>query len=290
MIILDVRKQHMQGIFIKILGFLLFFISSIESKAQQKTVRGLVMVDFRDMHAEGVLITNQNTKITAITDLSGSFKIQASMGDTLLLQSPFLYDRKFVMKASSFDFDPLVIHMNQEVITLEDMIVKAPLTGDLQKDIKSVKIRDDVEKLYQNLGIDIRTLDIEPKEKRGAVLPKIAGIPIPVSLDVESLLKSITGYYRRMENLEQYEKLEKRIITVKKHLGIKYFENIIGIPENEIYQFLLYVYDFSGGKYESYYAQKDFLSMDQLLRSKASTYLERIKKRDANANVQRELQ
>lgn len=259
--------------------FLIFSIPKMVS-AQEGALRGLIVVDFRDMDAEGVLITNRTTKISAISDMTGSFSIQVSVGDTLFLQGAFLEDRKFVVRKNSFTYNPLVIHMNQEVIALKDLIVKAPLTGDLQKDIKSVKIRDDVEKLYKNLGIDIRTLDMKPKEKKADVLPKIAGIPIPTSLNIEALYKSISGYYRRMENLNQFERLEQRLNDVKAYLGVTYFEEIIGIPENEIHGFLLYVYDHSGRKYESYYLQEDYLSMDHLLRSKAELYRKRLKKRD----------
>ena len=265
--------------FRKTVYLFLFCLISMLCFSQEKRLNGIILVDFLNEYPQGVVITNRTTKVYSISDLSGSFQINASLGDTLLLQGTFLEDRKFVVRASSFTYNPLVIHMNHDVIKLEDMIVKAPLTGDLQKDIKSVEVRDDVEKLYANLGIDIRTLDMDPKERKEDMIPKLGPIPIPTSLNVEALYKSISGYYRRMENLNQYERLERRLWDVKEYLGTKYFENILNVPENEIREFLLFCYDQSNGEYESFYLQKDYLSIDRILRKFAPAYLQRIKER-----------
>lgn len=242
--------------------------------SQVKTIKGMIVVDFKSETPEGVWVINTKSDKYAITDLTGSFQIKAETGDTLLLQGSFLQERKFVVRESSFNYDPLVLHMNYEVVTLQDLVVKPPLTGDLKKDISSVKIRDDVEKIYANLGIDIRTLDMEPKEKREAVMPAIT------ALNVEAVYKVLTGYYRRMENLNQFERLERRLTEVKDYLGVKYFAETLQVPENEIHGFLLYAYDHSDHKYESYYLQGDYLSLDHLFRSLAPEFRQRLKVRD----------
>lgn len=266
--------------FLSVVFTLAILMFSPQGKAQEKDLKGLIVIDFNNTEGNDILITNQNTKVTAISDLTGSFKIKATVGDTLAFNGYFLEPRKFYVKKSSFDFDPLIIHMNQEIIELEDLIVKKPLTGDIEKDVKSVKIKDDIENLYKSLGIDIRTLDMEPREKKEDVIPKLGSIPIPISLNVEALFKSITGYYRKMETLRKFEKLETRLNGVKEHFGIKYFEETLGIPENEIRGYLLYCYDTSGGSYELYFKQKDFLSIDSILREKAKSFRKRLEERD----------
>lgn len=266
--------------FIKYLSVLSFYLIPSLLFAQEKPLEGMIVVDFRDDHPQGVIITNQSTKVYSVSDITGSFKLNASVGDTLLFRAPFLIDRKFVVRKSSFAQDPLIVHMNYEVITLADIVVKPPLTGDLKKDMKSVKVREDVEKVYANLGIDIRTLDMQPKEKREQIVPINSIIPIPTSLNIEALYKSITGYYRRMENLDQFERLERRMNNVKNYLSVKFFENTLEIPENEIRGFLLYAYDHSEGLYESFYLQQDYLSLEKLLIEKAPIYKRRLEVRD----------
>ncbi|MDO5656234.1 MAG: hypothetical protein Q4G27_08855 [Flavobacteriaceae bacterium] len=258
--------------------FLLFI--PVTFIAQEKNINGLIIVDFKSENSEGVWIVNKQTGNYAITDLTGSFRISASVGDTLHLQGSFLQDRKFVVRPTSFDYNPLVIHMNYEVVMLEDLIVKAPLTGDLKKDMNTVAYNDEVERIYANLGIDIRTLDMKPKEKHEPIVGRLGIIPIPTSLNIESLYKTFTGYYRRMENLNQFERLEKRLVDVRDYLGVKFFEETLQIPEEEIHGFLLYAYEHSNQNYEQYYLQKDFLSLDQLLRQKAPEFRQRIKQRD----------
>ena len=270
--------------FVKYIFFVGFILLNTLGLAQEKMLDGMIVVDFRNDYPEGVVITNQNTKVYSMSDIAGTFRLKASVGDTLLFQGSFLVDRKFVVRKSSFDLKPLVIHMNYEIITLKDVIARAPLTGDLRKDIKSVKVRDDIEKLYANLGIDIRTLDMKPQEKKQDVIPKLGPIPIPTSLNVEALYKSLTGYYRKMENLNQFERLEQRLNDVREYLGVDFFEETLGIPESDIRGFLLYTYDHSNGEYESYYLQQDYLSLGKLFRDKAPIFKKRLDVRDRDKN------
>lgn len=267
--------------FIKYLVITSFCLINAQVLAQEKPLNGMIVVDFKDDYPQGVVITNKSTKVYSVSDITGSFKVHAQVGDTLLFQAPFLIDRNFEVRESTFDLKPLVIHMNYEVITLQDVIARPPLTGDLKKDMKSVRLRDDVEKIYANLGIDIRTLDMKPKERREEVLGKLGPIPIPTSLNVEALYKSITGYYRKMENLNQFEKLEKRLVDVQEYLGKQYFVDVLGIPETDIRGFLLYTYDHSNGEYESYYLQEDYLSFARLFKEKAPIFKRRLEIRDA---------
>lgn len=266
--------------YIKYLFIISFGLLQMHSIAQEKLLSGLVVVDFRDDFPQEVLITNLRTQVFSKSGMAGSFRVNAQIGDTLLFQGDYLVDRKFVVRESTFDLKPLVIHMNYEVITLSDVVARPPLTGDLLKDINSVKIRDDVEKVYANLGIDIRTLDMDPKEQQEAIIP-LGIIPIPTSLNIEALYKSFTGYYRRMDNLNQFEKLDKRITDVMEYLGTPYFESVLGIPEEDIRGFLLYTHDHSDNLYEFYYGQSDYLSLAELFKEKAPAFKRRLEIRDA---------
>lgn len=267
------------------LNFLLsivFFLLSINLSFSQErqTIKGLVVVDFKKEIAENVFITNLNTNITSETDISGRFTIKAEEGDTLLLQSSFLKTRKFYVKESSFRFNPLIIHMNFEIIELDELIIRKPLTGNLREDIKQVKINQDVEKIYANLGIDIRILDMEPKEKKESLLPKVFGIPIPVSLNIDALYKTFTGYYRKMENLNSFKDFDKKLKYIQSYLGDDFFVNQLEIPKEDIYGFLLYVSHYSKDEFDTYYLNKNYLNMRYLLNNRSKEFIKRLKERD----------
>lgn len=272
-------KNILKSYFLLSIVFLLLSFNLCFAQERQ-TIKGLVVVDFNREIAENVFVTNLNTNITSETDITGYFTIKAEVGDALLLQSSFLKTRKFYVKESSFNFDPLIIHMNFEIIELDELIIRKPLTGDLREDIKQVKINQDVEKIYANLGIDIRTLDMEPKEKKESLLPKVFGIPIPVSLNIDALYKTFTGYYRRMENLSKFEELDKKLKYIQNYLGEDFFVNQLEIPKEDIYGFLLYVSYYSKDEFNAYYLNKNYLNMRYLLNNKSKEFIKRLKERD----------
>lgn len=272
-------KNISKSYFLLSIVFLLLSFNLCFSQERQ-TIKGLVVVDFNREIAENVFVTNLNTNITSETDITGHFTIKAEVGDALLLQSSFIKTRKFYVKESSFNFDPLIIHMNFEIIELDELIIRKPLTGDLREDIKQVKINQDVEKIYANLGIDIRTLDMESKEKKESLLPKVLGIPIPVSLNIDALYKTFTGYYRRMENLSKFEELDKKLKYIQNYLGEDFFVNQLEIPKEDIYGFLLYVSYYSKDEFNAYYLNKNYLNMRYLLNNKSKEFIKRLKERD----------
>ncbi|MGI9527641.1 MAG: hypothetical protein ACR2MS_11085 [Weeksellaceae bacterium] len=246
-------------------------------QAQEGTINGLIVIDFKDENPEGVVVTNKQTNKAVISSLTGSFKIQASVGDTLYFKGSFLEERKLAVRNVHFKYNPVIVHMNHEVITLEDIVVRPPLTGDLNKDIASVKRNEEIEELYARLGIDIRTRDIDPKEKEEDIIPKWGGIPIPTSINVQALYKSLTGYYRKMENLNKFETLDKQLKEVIDYFGEDYFTQTLGIKKGKSLEFMLYLYGLDPQKYQLYYQQNEFLSLDQLMRTHASQFNLRLK-------------
>lgn len=272
-------KNTSKTYFILSIVYLLLSINLCFSQ-ERNTIKGLVVVDFNREISENVFVTNLNTNITSETDISGYFTIKANVGDALLLKSSFLKTRKFYVKESSFNFNPLIIHMNFEIIELDELIIRKPLTGNLRDDIKQVKINQDVEKIYANLGIDIRTLDMKPKEKKEGLLPKVFGIPIPVSLNIEALYKSFTGYYRRMENLKNFEELDKKLKYIQSYLGQNFFINQLKIPKEDIYGFLLYISYYYKDEFDTYYLNKNYLNMRYFLNNKSKEFIKRLKERD----------
>lgn len=239
----------------------------------QENLSGIVVVDFEDRDASGILVLNKSNKMYTTTDIAGHFSITAEEGDVLSFSGAFLEDRDFVVTKKALRSKSLAIHVNVENIKLDELLVKPKLTGNYKKDIATVPKNDDVEKLYASLGIDIRTRDIEPEEKVEKVLPGL------FSLNVGALYKLLSGDKRRLENLRAYDSKMLKITYVKDYLGDEFFTDYLHLPKGEIYQFLVYVQGKYTFLYDSYYFNKDFMQMQLLLESKAKEYRKRLKER-----------
>lgn len=273
--------NFLKGILLKLIILSAFLVTSLLQAQSGSELVGQIVIDFSTLPSNDVFVTNKRTQITAKTGLSGTFRIQAQVQDTLLIYAPFLESRRFIVSQRALELRPVMIHMNQEVVQLQDVISVAPLTGDLPYDVAQASKNRDVEELYKALGLDIRQLDRIPKEQIANVFPRIAGIPIPTSLDIETLYKHLTGYYRRMRNLDAFERLETRIHFVKEYFGPDYFEKTLGLPYEETHGFLLYLYDHTNNLYEISYHSRDMLTMEQLMRDGAPVFKERLRVRDS---------
>lgn len=236
-------------------------------------MRGTVVIDFIGNAADNIYILNKTQNLYTTTNLAGHFSIQAKAKDTLIFKGSFLQERNFVVNPWALQQENVIIHMNNEKIKLKELVVKPKLTGYIEKDIKTVHKDDTKEKLYASLGLNIHVLDLEPKEK---VSPLFSSI---LTLDVISVIKHLNGHYRKLENLQAYEKYAKKISTIKAFLGTKFFVNTIGIPEKDIEQFLIFAENNQTQRFNLYFEEKSYLSLSVLLQSEATEFKKRLLKR-----------
>ncbi|MBV7440462.1 hypothetical protein KRX57_03445 [Weeksellaceae bacterium TAE3-ERU29] len=255
--------------FLKLFPILLFGITSA-----QQSIKGTVVIDFEDVNPENIHVLNKTQNIYTTTDIVGHFNIQAQENDTIIFSGSFLQERNFVVNSWALNNPDLVIHMNMEKIKLEELVVKPKLTGFIKKDVRTVPKDDTKEKLYASLGIDIKVLDIKPEEKRASLLPSL------LTLNVEAVYKILSGYYRNMENLREYEKYMATINNVRDFLGKDFFVTYLNLPETEIEQFLIFVQGQDTQKFKTYYQTKNYLSLSALLEEEVEPYKQRLKQRD----------
>src|SRR5690606_24183590 len=80
--------------------------------AQEKNINGRIIIDLDDSSPDGVYITNSRTQLTAITDLTGSFTLNAQADESLLFQSIFNESRRFYHTENLMNYEFINIHFN----------------------------------------------------------------------------------------------------------------------------------------------------------------------------------
>ena len=240
------------------------------SFGQEKTMKGLIVIDFEDSSAEGIYVTNSRTQITTVTDLTGSFSIRVAAGDDLLIRS-FLYEsRRFTVTESLMKNDEVKIHLSLQPVVLEEAVIMPKLTGYLDKDVKYDLSKDQLAKLYKELGFNP-----DVSKLRDSTSLSFWKDYSPLHFNVERVLESITGDLRRRQSLYAFEGREAIIEQIQKYFGKEYFMEDLKIPEEKIRDFIFYSYESS--QIPQLYTQQNFLGIMIEFNRLAPTYLTRLK-------------
>lgn len=248
-----------------------FVLSAIYSTAhaQEKLIKGRIIIDIEEESAEGIFITNSRTLITTVTDLTGSFSMYAMETDVLLIRSYIYESRKFTLTKNIMDKGKVNIHLNLQPIVLEEAILTQKLTGYLDKDVKYDPSKDKIAKLYKELGFDP-----DAGKERDSTAMKPWNEYKPLSLNVEGLFGAITGDTRRKRNLYEFEDKEERIQNIKEYFGENYFTDDLNIPREKIREFIYF--SFETTTIPTHYVNGDYFSIMVDLGISARTYLKRI--------------
>lgn len=225
----------------KISLFFLIFIGILSnSYSQEKIIHGLIVIDFEDSSAEGIYVTNSRTQKTTLTDLTGSFSVRAAEGDSLLIRS-FIYEsRRFHLTPNVYNKDLITIHLSMQPIALDEALISPKLTGYLDKDAKYDVGKDQLAKLYKELGFNP---DVKPmRDTSDLTFWKDYS---PLSLNVERVFESMTGDLKRRQNLYAFEGREARIAHIHKYFGNDYFIEDLKIPKEKIRDFIFYSFESS---------------------------------------------
>lgn len=221
-----------------ILSCLIFITGLVFGLSQDKLIKGRIIIDLEDASAEGIYITNSRTQLTSITDITGSFAIQAAAGDSLLIRSSFYESRRFYLKESLLGKELLTIHLNMQPVVLDEAVIAAKLTGILDKDAKYSSAPDPVAELYAEMGVNP---DIKPR--RDATDFSMWKDVSPLHLNVEKLADVISGDLRRRQNLFAYEDKETILTEIREYFGDDYFILDLNIPQEKIREFIFFAYE-----------------------------------------------
>ena len=250
--------------------FSIIFMLTQFVSAQEKLMKGIIIIDTEDGSPEDIYVTNSRTKLTSITDITGSFAIHAEAGDSLLIRSTFYESRRFYITEKLFKKETLTIHLNLQPIALDEAVITQKLTGFLDKDAKYNPQKDQIANLYKELGVNL-----DASKLRDSSNFKFGQDISITSLNVEKMLEVFNGDLRRRQNLFKYEGDESIIIAIREYFGDDYFTDDLGIPREKIREFIFYTYNSTSVKLS--YEENNFLKIMQIFSETAPLYVKRLK-------------
>ncbi|KAF2518139.1 hypothetical protein E0W68_10395 [Flavobacterium salilacus subsp. salilacus] len=100
---------------------LLITCTFIINAQERSPLKGRVMVG--DAGLNNIFVINTTASIETKTDAAGNFTISAQPGDALVIYSPNITNREFVLKEASFENQPLMITVNMQAYELDEVVM-----------------------------------------------------------------------------------------------------------------------------------------------------------------------
>lgn len=214
---------------------LLFCAMCCYAQQPRQLLRGRVVAD--SVRVDNINVMNLTSRIRAITDDKGKFTMYAKANDTLYFSGVSYRSRKLVLREEHFGSDEMVIQLDVNVITLDEVVITPRvLSGNLGKDSK-----------------DTKTMKINSQIDSGAILAEMGPVsakPVPTEnlsplrgVDFVAIYKMIFKKKRaKQDRGEIYGKTDaKPFATAVQDLYTHYFfTETLKIPHSEIGLFLTF--------------------------------------------------
>ncbi|PTX42082.1 hypothetical protein C8P64_2498 [Christiangramia gaetbulicola] len=227
--------------------FLLLFFAEYDMYSQQTTLlEGQIVSD--SISTSNIHVVNLNLEKGTTSDTSGKFRIYSRSGDTLLFSSVQFEKRKVVVTQADIDARSLSVKLFPSRNELDEVrISDLKLSGYLDSDLPRIKYFD-----RQQYGIPYPEKRPSQTERRlytansnitsrwqyiGVLL---GGVPLDV------IMNDINGRTKYLKALDKQDKLQLRVQNEIDVLGKEFFKNELGLPENEIENFVYYCAEFPG--------------------------------------------
>lgn len=120
-----------------------FIISQLvfSQNSERQILKGKVVVDSLDV--ENITVFNISSNIGAVTDEFGAFYIRARESDTLYFQGISFISQKYILTKKDFYVEELEVRLEVQINELNEVVVSPyTLTGNLEKDMKKIKVYD----------------------------------------------------------------------------------------------------------------------------------------------------
>lgn len=212
----------------KITFIILLSISQISfGQANSKEIFGQILTD--SVSVEKINIINNNTQVTAVSDVKGKFSIMAKQGDVLVFSSVNLEPLKRRIRAEDLTPNLLQIKMKIKEVELNEVVVNenAHITAE------SLGIIAKGQRKYTPAERKLATAgDFKPVHLLGL----LGG-----SLTVDPIINKINGRTKKLKKNVEVEKKEKNIEKLGYLFEDAYFINYLKIPSVYINGFKFYV-------------------------------------------------
>jgi len=212
-----------------LLTLLIIWPALFYSQDRQIEINGKVT---NQKEVEGIHVLNKTSRYNAITGAYGNFMISVKVNDTLIFSSIKYETKEVVVTPGDFERGIILVELQELVNELDEVFIGPDLTGLLKTDIEKIKVKD--AKNFQDFGI--------PGFK-GIPQERIVSLPsalFPTSIQLEALYKHITGYYRKLRLRRMWDAQNQLVARIIDHYGIDFFKEAYQVPEDRVYDFILY--------------------------------------------------
>lgn len=211
--------------------YILLFCSlgCFQLAAQKKALQGKIT---NNNDIEGVHIINTSSRYNTITNENGHFSIEVKLKDTLLFSSIKYMSEKVVVTDAIFEKGIITVQLTELVNELDEVFLKPNLSGNIAADLKKIKTEKPIN--FDDVGIP--GFKGKPEEK----IAPIYSLKTPLFVDVEVLYKHFSGYYKELKIRRSWEMENNAVAKMLNYYTIPFFTTTYGIPENRVYDFLLF--------------------------------------------------
>ena len=228
----------------------------------QEEIEGRI-TNARDV--SGIHILNKNSRFNAISNHEGVFTISANKNDTLVVSSVHYMPEKIIVTAEVFQTKKVFVTLIDLVNELDEVFIGPQLTGNLERDLKKIETVDDFN--FDDVGIP--GFMGKPEEKIAPVVPVI-----PVTVNLEALYKHLSGYYKKLRLRRKWEAQNTTVALLLTTYGTEFFEESYGIPENRLYDFMLFCMETSS--LQSHFKNENFAGVLSIFQEKGMEYKTRL--------------
>ncbi|WP_348679141.1 hypothetical protein [Flavobacterium coralii] len=231
----------------KLLLLLLSFFTAFASAQERQMFSGKVLLD--NVGLNDVYIINASAQAETKTNTSGSFTIVAQPGDKLVVYSPRITKREFVLNEDSFKKQPFIITVNAQAYELDEVV----MDKDRSIDAESLGIVPEGQKQYT------------PAERR--VFTATSGLLDPI-------INAISGRTKRLKKEVEVERKQMLLEDVKYVIKEDEIINDLKIPEQYVEGFLFYAIE--NPKFKEAFQDKNYKLARFVMNGLAPEYLKLI--------------
>lgn len=182
-----------------------------------------------------VHIININTKKGILSNDKGKFEILAKPTDSLRFSFVGYKIKKIVLSVLDFGINEKKIHLQKEVITLDEVNVKRHnLTGSIYSDSKLTKEKNNIDAVSLKLP-NAGAYKMTQAERKIYTAVTSGGGFVPLEL----IINIISGRLKKLKKLKEIEETEKNIFYLKS-LFTDYIIQDLQIDKSDVYRFIYY--------------------------------------------------
>ena len=244
-------------------SFLLIFFAIFQLSAQEKSLQGKIT---NEADIDGIHVLNIASRYNTITNENGHFSINVKPLDTLLFSSIKYMPEKVVVTEAIFEKGVITVKLSELVNELDEVFIEPNLSGNIAADLKKIKTEKPIN--FDDVGIP--GFKGKPEEK---IVP-LYFVVTPTSINIEALYKYLPGYYKELKIRRSWEIENNAVAKMLNYYTIPFFTTTYGIPENRVYDFLLFCAETT--TIESDFKKERYGSVLLVLDEKAKIYSERI--------------